>query len=71
MCMEHIPARALFEKARLKTELSREEQFHLESCDPCRQQLGWMQIAAAEADLEDPPQSVMDKVIRVGRNRDR
>lgn len=71
MCMEHIPSGVLFEKARFKTELSREEQSHLESCDSCRKELGWMQIATAAVGIAEPPQSLMDKVIQIGRNRDR
>jgi hypothetical protein len=60
MCMEHIPVSALFEKARLKTELSVEKQSHVEGCNSCRKQLNWMQIGG-EGNIEEPPQSVMDK----------
>lgn len=70
MSMEHIPAGTLFEKARLKTELSADAQSHLASCTLCRNELSWMEVAGG-MDLQDPPQSVMDKVIQAGRNPSR
>jgi hypothetical protein len=70
MSTSHISIDALFEKARLKTGLSGEAQSHLASCALCRNQLSWMEAAAA-MDLQDPPQSVMDKVLQAGRNTSR
>jgi hypothetical protein len=70
MTTEHIPIEALFERARLKTALSDNAQIHLASCDHCRNQLSWMEVAA-DLELQDPPQSVMDKVIQAGRNKSR
>jgi len=70
MTTDHIPNSALFESARLKTELSVEAQSHLESCEFCRNELSWMEVAT-DLDLQDPPQSVMEKVLQAGRNTSR
>jgi hypothetical protein len=70
MTTDHIPTGTLFERARLKTELSGEAQSHLGSCELCRNELSWMEVAS-ELDLQDPPQSVMDKVLQFGRNPSR
>lgn len=70
MPIDHIPTETLFERARLKTALGDEAQSHLASCDLCMKQLSWMEVAA-DLDLEDPPPSVMQKVIQAGRNRSR
>jgi hypothetical protein len=70
MTTEHIPTDRLFEKARLKTALSTDDQSHLTSCEACRKELSWMEVAA-DMDIIEPPQSVMDKVLDAGRNTSR
>lgn len=67
----HIAVVTLFEHARLKTELEPASQSHLDKCDHCRHRLNWMQTAANIGAREltyEPPQSVMDKVLGLGRN---
>lgn len=70
MNADHIPIETLFERARLKTNLSDPAQSHLASCDHCRNQLSWMELTT-DLDMQDPPQSVMDTVIQFGRNTSR
>ena len=68
MPIDHIPTETLFERARLKAALSPEAQSHLEGCGLCKNQLSWMEVAT-DLELQDPPASVMEKVIKVGRNK--
>src|SRR6516164_7410158 len=70
MSTDHIPVTTLFERARLKSELDDAARSHLGTCELCRNQLSWMEVAT-ELDQQDPPQSVMDKVLQIGRNRSR
>src|SRR5207249_12332457 len=61
-------------RARLNTELDGTAQAHLESCHLCRGRLDWLQVAAGVGVHElsyDPPESVMEKVLQLGRNRSR
>src|SRR2546427_6062339 len=72
--IDHIALVSLFERARLNTELDSTAQAHLESCHICRGRLDWMQVATGLGARElsyDPPQSVMEKVLRLGRNPSR
>ena len=74
MSTRHIPVAALFERIRLKTELDRAAQSHLEACESCRKQLSWMEVAAGLGPQEladQPPKSLMNQVLRIGRNRSR
>jgi hypothetical protein len=70
MTTNHIPVATLLERARFKGELDDSALSHLGSCDLCRNQLSWMEVAT-KLDLQDPPQSVMDKVLQIGRNQSR
>src|SRR3954469_17543562 len=70
MADDHISAAELFENARLNTALSTDAQSHLASCEACHKELSWMQVAA-DMDIVEPPQSVMDKVLDAGRNTSR
>jgi hypothetical protein len=66
----HIEVGTLFERARLKTELDSASQTHLADCDLCRGRLSWMETTAGLGAQElayEPPQSVMDKVLRLGQ----
>jgi len=67
MKTNHIPLATLFERVRMKTELDGETRSHLGSCDSCRNQLKWMEIAA-DLDRHDPPQSVVDRAVQIGRS---
>jgi hypothetical protein len=74
MSTNHIPVASLFERARLKTELDSAAQTHLDDCDLCRNRLNWMEVAAGLGPNElsyEPPQSVMNSVLRMGRNGSR
>ena len=64
--IDHIALLSLFERARLNTELDGTAQAHLESCLICRGRLDWMQELSY-----DPHQSVMEKVLGLGRNPSR
>jgi hypothetical protein len=71
---DHIPAATLFECARLKAELDTAARSHLNTCDMCRGRLSWMEVAAQMGPQEsayEPPQSVMDTVLRLGRDTSR
>ena len=71
---DHISLVALFERARFKTELDNTGQSHLESCDICRDRSSWMEVAASlggQEPLYDPPQSVLDNVLLLGRDTSR
>jgi hypothetical protein len=68
---DHIALVKLFERTRLKTEFDGVTQSHLGSCDICRGRLSWMEVAADLGTRKlsyDPPQSVMENVLRLGRN---
>src|SRR5437867_12534496 len=70
----HIALVSLFERARLNTELDGSAQAHLNSCHLCRGRLDWMQVAAGLGVRElsdDPPQPVMEAVLRLGRDSSR
>src|SRR5438105_4455844 len=70
----HLAIASLFERARFKTELDSTAQAHLNSCDQCRQRMSWMEVAAELGPRElayEPPKSVMDNVLALGRNRSR
>jgi hypothetical protein len=67
MTTNHIPLAALFERVRMKAELDGETRSHLAGCDSCRNQLKWMEIAA-ELDPHDPPQTVVDRAVQIGRS---
>lgn len=72
--IDHIALVNLFERARLNTELDGSAQAHLNSCHFCRSRLDWMQVAAGLGAGElsyDPPQPVMDAVLRLGRDSSR
>jgi len=71
---DHLAIASLFERARFKTELDSTAQAHLDSCDMCRQRMSWMEVAAELGPRElayEPPKSVMDKVLGLGRNTSR
>jgi hypothetical protein len=71
---DHIPVATLFEHVRLKAGLDTVAQSHLKGCDMCRGRLSWMEVAAglgAQEPTYEPPQSVMDKVLGMGRNTSR
>jgi hypothetical protein len=70
MPIDHIPTETLFERARLKTALSGDAQSHLAACDLCKDQLSWMEVAT-DLELQDPPESAMEKVLQLGRNNSR
>ena len=63
----HIPLVTLFERVRMKAELDGKSLSHLGSCDSCRNQLKWMEIAT-ELDPDGPPQSVVDRAVQIGRS---
>jgi hypothetical protein len=67
MTTDHIPLATLFERARMKVELDGSTLSHLDSCDSCRNQLKWMEIAS-ELDPHDPPQSAVDRAVQIGHN---
>ena len=70
----HLAIGSLFERARFKTELDSAAQSHLNSCNRCRQRLSWMETAAKLGPQEpayEPPKSLMDKVLGLGRNTSR
>ena len=70
----HIALVSLFERARLNTELDGSAQAHLNSCHLCRGRLDWMQVSAGLGVREisyDPPQPVMEAVLRLGRDSSR
>ena len=69
----HIDIGVLFESARLEAKLDVPAQSHLEACDHCRGRLSWMKTASAMGrELEhEPPQSIMDSVLRIGRGPSR
>ena len=72
--IDHIALATLFERARLNTELDGTAQAHLESCLICRGRLDWMQVATGLGARElsyEPPESVMEKVLQLGRNPSR
>ena len=72
--IDHIALLSLFERARLNTELDGTAQAHLESCLICRGRLDWMQVATGLGARElsyEPPESVMEKVLQLGRNPSR
>ncbi len=71
--IDHIALVSLFECARFNTGLDGTAQAHLESCHICRGRLDWMQVASGLAhELSyDPPESVMEKVLQLGRNTSR
>ena len=72
--IDHIALVSLFERARLNTELDGSAQAHLNSCHLCRGRLDWMQVAAGLGVRElsyDPPQQVMETVLRLGRDSSR
>jgi len=72
--IDHIALVSLFERARLNTELDGSAQAHLNSCHLCRGRLDWMQVAAGLGVRElsyDPPQPVMEAVLRLGRDSSR
>src|SRR5437867_1839649 len=72
--IDHIALATLFERARLNTELDGTAQAHLQSCHICRGRLEWMHVAAglgARELSDDPPESIMEKVLQLGRNRSR
>jgi hypothetical protein len=69
---EHLAIAGLFERARFKIELDSAAQSHLNSCDMCRQRLSWMEVAAELGPRElayEPPKSLMDNVLALGRNK--
>jgi hypothetical protein len=71
---DHIALVTLFERARLKREFDSATQSHLGSCEICRGRLSWIEVAAdlgAQELLYDPPESVMENVLRLGRNTSR
>ena len=68
----HIATGTLFESARLNAELEPDAKAHLEECDICQGRRRWMEAAARLGPNEmkyDPPDAVMNKVLRLGRNR--
>jgi len=68
----HIATGTLFESARLKAELDPSAKTHLEECDHCQGRRRWMEAATRLGPKErtyDPPDAVMDKVVRLSRNR--
>jgi hypothetical protein len=67
MTTDHIPLATLFERARMKAEFDSSTLSHLGSCDSCRKQLKWMEITA-ELDPLDPPQSMVDRAVQIGRS---
>ncbi len=72
--IDHIALVSLFERARLNTELDGSAQAHLNSCHLCRGRLDWMQVSAGLGVRElsyDPPQPVMEAVLRLGRDSSR
>jgi len=72
--IDHIALVSLFERARLNTELDSKAQAHLESCHICRGRLNWMQVSTGLGARElsyDPPASVMQNVLQLGRNTSR
>jgi len=71
---DHLAIASLFERARFKTELDSTAQSHLNSCDLCRQRMSWMEAAAELGPQEpayEPPKSLMDSVLALGRNTSR
>jgi hypothetical protein len=71
---DHLAIASLFERARFKTALDSTAQSHLDSCDTCRLRLSWMEAAAELGPRElayEPPKSVMDNVLALGRNSSR
>jgi len=71
---DHIALVSLFERARLNTEVDGSAQAHLNSCHLCRGRLDWMQVSAGLGVRElsyDPPQPVMEAVVRLGRDSSR
>jgi hypothetical protein len=67
----HLATGTLFESVRLKAELDPGARAHLEECDLCQGRKRWMEAATRLGPNEvkyDPPQAVMDKVLRMGRN---
>ena len=74
MPTNHISIATLFERVRLKTELDSAAQSHLEACTFCRNQLSWMEVAAGLGPKQlayEPPESLMAKVLQIGRNTSR
>src|SRR5213594_3620417 len=66
----HIAISTLFECAQTKTELDMTSQNHLRESDFCRGRLSWMETASALGAKEpsyEPPKSVMDNVLSLGR----
>ena len=66
----HIAISTLFERARTKTELDMTSQNHLRECEFCRGRLSWMETASglgAKEPSYEPPKSVMDNVLSLGR----
>jgi hypothetical protein len=66
----HIEIGSLFETARLKAALDTASQSHLRDCDLCRSRLSWMETAASlgAKELEyEPPQAILDNVLKFGR----
>ena len=67
----HIATEALFESARLHAELDAVAAQHLADCDLCRNRLSWMEVATSLGRQEaafEPPEPVMDNVLRMGRS---
>jgi hypothetical protein len=67
---DHIEIVTLFERARTKKEMDPLSQTHLDDCELCQGRLSWMEATAtlgAKEPSYEPPQSVMDKVLHLGR----
>jgi len=70
MTNAHIEIGRLFEAARLKAELDKDAQSHLQLCQTCRDQLSWLQSTSGLGTQEmayEPPQAVLETVLRMGR----